>query len=40
MTTVAAFFIGLLIGFAVAFIYITATCGKDADDYYEGSGKE
>ena len=39
MTTVSAFFIGLLIGFAVAFIYITARYGKDGDDYYEGSDR-
>ena len=39
MITVVVFFIGLLCGALLATVAIISGYGKDADDYYEGSGK-
>ena len=37
MTAVIAFFVGFLAGAVVAFIFVAATYGRDADDYYGGA---
>ena len=34
MTTVAAFFVGMLTGAVGTFVVIISTYGTDADDYY------
>ena len=40
MTTVLAFFIGLLCGGVIVFIAIISGYGTDADDYYGGHDEE
>lgn len=40
MTSVAAFFIGLLCGALLATLVIISRYGTDADDYYEGSNRK
>lgn len=37
MTAVIAFFVSFLAGAVVAFIFVAATYGGDADDYYGGA---
>lgn len=39
MTSVVAFFMGLLCGALLAVLVIVSRYGADADDYYEGSKK-